>query len=417
MAISSALCLPSTPHSKPYFSAADCRSSDSGARPRIEMPAASSLRGVRASPLILRFPPNFVRQLSIKARRNCSNIGLAQIVAASWSNGPPAFDGPPSAASSDASAVPDAAGAAGSAIVGGGLDHSDVDLAVSVVQDAKASAVSETAALFSSDGSLAVHAGTESSVCHVLLLSSSRFWISFSTLGRGITTDSITTPIVNTSAYWFNNSDELIDFKENRHASFEYGRYGNPTTQALEEKMRCILNAAYMILRGMKTLHLRVHNQNRTALRMAQLLEEHPKIIRVYYPGLPSHPEHHIAKRQMTGFGGVVSFEVRTVFVSIARSYKYLTHLNIMVTWVMQIAGDLNMTKKFVDSLKIPYIAPSFGGCESIVDQPAIMSYWDLSRPERTAKYGIKDNLVRFSFGVEGFEDLKADILKALEKI
>ncbi|RWW58137.1 hypothetical protein BHE74_00035033 [Ensete ventricosum] len=119
----------------------------------------------------------------------------------------------------------------------------------------------------------------------------------------------------------------------------------------------------------------------------------------------------------MTGFGGVVSFEVRTIFVSIARSYKYLTQLNIMVTWVMQIAGDLNMTKKFVDSLKIPYIAPSFGGCESIVDQPAIMSYWDLSRPERTAKYGIKDNLVRFSFGVEGFEDLKADILKALEKI
>ncbi|CAL9183951.1 unnamed protein product [Musa hybrid cultivar] len=145
-----------------------------------------------------------------------------------------------------------------------------------------------------------------------------------------------------------------------------------------------------MILRGMKTLHLRVQNQNSTALRMAQLLEEHPKIIRVYYPGLPSHPEHHIAKRQMTGFGGVVSFEI---------------------------AGDLSTTKKFIDSLKIPYIAPSFGGCESIVDQPAIMSYWDLSRPERTAKYAIKDNLVRFSFGVEGFEDLKADILQALEKI
>ncbi|RWW56476.1 hypothetical protein BHE74_00036806 [Ensete ventricosum] len=234
MAISSALCLPSTPHSKPYFSAADCRSSDSGARPRIEMPAASSLRGVCASPLILRFPPNFVRQLSIKARRNCSNIGLAQIVAASWSNGPPAFDGPPSAASSDASAVPDAAGAAGSAIVGGGLDHSDVDLAVSVVQDAKASAVSETAALFSSDGSLAVHAGER--------------------LGRGITTDSITTPIVNTSAYWFNNSDELIDFKENRHASFEYGRYGNPTTQALEEKMRCILVFISALERAESTL-------------------------------------------------------------------------------------------------------------------------------------------------------------------
>ncbi|CAD5177875.1 unnamed protein product [Musa acuminata subsp. malaccensis] len=586
MAISSALCLPSRPHSKPYFSAADCRSSDSGARPRIEMPAASSLRGGRASPLILRFPPNFVRQLSIKARRNCCNIGVAQIAAASWSNDPPAFEGPRPAASSDASAVPEAAGSDGSTLVGGGVDHSGVDLGVPVVQDAKASVVAKTAALFSSDGSLAVHAGE-------------RF-------GRGISTDGITTPVVNTSAYWFSNSDELIDFKEKRHASFEYGRYGNPTTQALEEKMsaleraestlfvssgmyasvamfsalvpagghivttndcyrktrifieselpkmgilmcsdisllnyfcltflsmfycissfdllymsmlffdpsdfsilemqatvidpadteslkstleqnnvtlfftesptnpflRCIdielvsrlchnngalvcidgtfaspvnqkalalgadlilhsatkfiaghndviggcisgseeliskiqlyhnvvggvlnPNDAYMILRGMKTLHLRVQNQNSTALRMAQLLEEHPKIIHVYYPGLPSHPEHHIAKCQMTGFGGVVSFEI---------------------------AGDLSTTKKFIDSLKIPYIAPSFGGCESIIDQPAIMSYWDLSRPERTAKYGIKDNLVRFSFGVEGFEDLNADNLQSLEKI
>nr|ABK96139.1 unknown [Populus trichocarpa] len=148
-------------------------------------------------------------------------------------------------------------------------------------------------------------------------------------------------------------------------------------------------NAAYLIIRGMKTLHLRVQQQNSTALRMAKILEAHPKVRCVYYPGLPSHPEHHIAKKQMTGFGGVVSFEVD---------------------------GDLFITSKFVDALKIPYIAPSFGGCESIVDQPAIMSYWDLSRSERE-KYGIKDNLVRFSFGVEDFEDLKADILQALETI
>uniref|UniRef100_A0A2P2MJG4 Cystathionine gamma-synthase 1ic n=1 Tax=Rhizophora mucronata TaxID=61149 RepID=A0A2P2MJG4_RHIMU len=146
-------------------------------------------------------------------------------------------------------------------------------------------------------------------------------------------------------------------------------------------------NAAYLIIRGMKTLHLRVQQQNSTALRMAKILEEHPKVKQVYYPGLPSHPEHHIAKQQMTGFGGVVSFEVD---------------------------GDLVTTIKFVDALKIPYIAPSFGGCESIVDQPAIMSYWDLSQPERE-KYGIKDNLVRFSFGAEDFDDLKADILQALE--
>ncbi|XP_077224119.1 pyridoxal phosphate (PLP)-dependent transferases superfamily protein [Tasmannia lanceolata] len=148
-------------------------------------------------------------------------------------------------------------------------------------------------------------------------------------------------------------------------------------------------NAAYMIIRGMKTLHLRIRQQNSTALRMAQILEEHLKIMRVHYPGLPRHPEHHIAKQQMTGFGGVVSFEVD---------------------------GDLMTTGKFIDALKIPYIAPSYGGCESLVVQPAIMSYWDLNPSER-AKVGIKDNLVRFSFGVEDFEDLKVDILQALDTI
>ncbi|KAK8962438.1 hypothetical protein KSP40_PGU009568 [Platanthera guangdongensis] len=158
-------------------------------------------------------------------------------------------------------------------------------------------------------------------------------------------------------------------------------------------------DSAYLLIRSMKTLHLRVQQQNSTALRMAQILEEHPKISRVYYPGLPSHPEHHIAKRQMTGFGGVVSFEVD---------------------------GDFNATKKFVDSLKIPYLAPSFGGVESIVDQPAIMSYWILNiiiaifllcrdSKEDRVKHGIKDNLVRFSFGVEAFDDLKADIFQALD--
>ncbi|CAL5338687.1 unnamed protein product [Camellia sinensis] len=107
-------------------------------------------------------------------------------------------------------------------------------------------------------------------------------------------------------------------------------------------------NAAYLIIRGMKTLHLRVQQQNTTALRMAKLLEGHPKVTQVYCPGLVSHPEHYVAKQQMTGFGGVDSFEID---------------------------GDLMKTAKFIDALKIPCIAPSFGGCESIVDQPAIMSY------------------------------------------
>ncbi|CAN8299971.1 unnamed protein product [Cochlearia groenlandica] len=147
-------------------------------------------------------------------------------------------------------------------------------------------------------------------------------------------------------------------------------------------------NAAYLLIRSMKTMNLRVKQQNSTALKMAQVLEAHPKVSRIYYPGLPSHPEHHIAKRQMTGFGGLVSFEID---------------------------GDLETTIKFVDSLKIPYIATSFGGCESFVDQPVARN-WDVPKEERL-KFGLKENLVRFSFGVEDFDDLKADILQALETI
>ncbi|EOY26882.1 Pyridoxal phosphate (PLP)-dependent transferases superfamily protein, putative [Theobroma cacao] len=120
-------------------------------------------------------------------------------------------------------------------------------------------------------------------------------------------------------------------------------------------------------------------------IKDGKVLEAHPWVKRFYHPGLPSHSEHEIAKQQMTGFGGVVSFEVDR---------------------------DLMTTIKFVDAFKIPNIAPSLGGCESIADQPTIMSYWDLTQAERR-KYGIEDNLVRFSFGVEDFKDLKADILQA----
>uniref|UniRef100_A0A0E0M7E4 plant cystathionine gamma-synthase n=1 Tax=Oryza punctata TaxID=4537 RepID=A0A0E0M7E4_ORYPU len=148
-------------------------------------------------------------------------------------------------------------------------------------------------------------------------------------------------------------------------------------------------NAAYMIIRGLKTMALRVEAQNRTALRMARLLEKHPKIERVYYPGLESSPWHGVARRQMAGAGGVVSLEV---------------------------ASDMRGVMRFVDALELPLIATSLGGCESLVQQPAVMSYWGKSDEEK-AKNGIKDNFVRFSFGIEKFEDLRDDILQALEKI
>ncbi len=144
---------------------------------------------------------------------------------------------------------------------------------------------------------------------------------------------------------------------------------------------------AFLIERGLKTLALRVRHQNDAALQVAHFLEGHPKIDRVYYPGLASHPDHALASAQMSGFGGVISFEV---------------------------AGDIKTTSDFIDRLRIPYIAPSFGGTESLVEQPAYFSYYDLSREERL-ELGIKDNLVRFSLGIEDADDIIADLESALE--
>ncbi|KAK9825416.1 hypothetical protein WJX81_003712 [Elliptochloris bilobata] len=148
-------------------------------------------------------------------------------------------------------------------------------------------------------------------------------------------------------------------------------------------------HAASLLLRGMKTLGLRVAAQNCTALEVARRLEAHPRVSRVHYPGLPSHPDHAIAVEQMTGFGGVVSFEVD---------------------------GDLWDTARFVDSVRLPYIAPSLGGVETLIEQPTVISYWDQG-PEKRAEYGIKDNLVRLACGIENIEDIWADLDQALAKV
>ena len=134
-----------------------------------------------------------------------------------------------------------------------------------------------------------------------------------------------------------------------------------------------------------------MQQQNQSAQRVAEFLERHPAIDHVYYPGLPSHPDHAVAAEQMCGFGGVVSFEV------------------------VQQAGEtpLNSAAKIVDALKIPIIAASLGGVESLIEQPAIMSYFELSTEERRT-IGIKDNLVRFAIGIEETDDILADLEQAL---
>lgn len=144
---------------------------------------------------------------------------------------------------------------------------------------------------------------------------------------------------------------------------------------------------AYLLLRGLKTLDLRVRRQNDSAMRIARYLEEHPSVARVHYPGLPSHPDHEVARRQMSGFGGVVSFEID---------------------------GDLERTSRFIDRLRLPYIGPTLGGVESIAQQQALLASLD---PAEWLADGLKDNLVRYAVGIEDAEDLIDDLAQALDGI
>ncbi len=147
-------------------------------------------------------------------------------------------------------------------------------------------------------------------------------------------------------------------------------------------------NTAYLLLRGLKTLDLRVTRQNDTGLKVARFMEGHPAVRRVHYPGLPSHPDHAIAREQMSAFGGVISFELD---------------------------ADLETTGRFIDALQIPYIGPSLGGVESLVGQVALVSYYELSSEER-AEIGISDTLVRLAVGIESAHDIIADLAQALDQ-
>jgi cystathionine gamma-synthase len=146
---------------------------------------------------------------------------------------------------------------------------------------------------------------------------------------------------------------------------------------------------AYLLVRGLKTFALRIARQNANAQALAEYLAAHPKVKVVYYAGLPSHPQHQVARRQMRGFGGVVSFEV---------------------------TGDLAAASRVVDACRIPHIAPSLGGVESLIEQCALMSFYELTTEERL-QVGIKDNLIRYAVGIEDSEDLIADIAAALETV
>lgn len=147
--------------------------------------------------------------------------------------------------------------------------------------------------------------------------------------------------------------------------------------------------AAYLLLRGMKTLEVRVQRQNANAREIAEFLEGHPAVERVYYPGLASHPQHDIARKQMTGFGGMMSFVLR---------------------------GGYETVRAFLPRLQLAHRAANLGAVETIVGPPATTSHVEVSAPDRAAM-GIPEALVRYSTGIENVEDLISDLEQALDKI
>jgi cystathionine gamma-synthase len=143
---------------------------------------------------------------------------------------------------------------------------------------------------------------------------------------------------------------------------------------------------AFLVRRGLQTLELRVRRQNDNALQVAAFLVHHPNVRAVHYPGLPAHPDHAIARRQMSGFGGMLSFELET---------------------------DFEGTKRFMDRLKLIKLATSLGGVTSLANQPITNTHAALS-PENRARAGVGENLVRLSVGIEQPETLIADLDQAL---
>ena len=145
----------------------------------------------------------------------------------------------------------------------------------------------------------------------------------------------------------------------------------------------------YLLQRGLKTFALRMQRHNENGQAIAEFLEEHPRIDRVYYPGLPSHPTHAIAKQTMQGFGGLITFLVKD--------------------------ADWRETASIVDRVKLARIGPSLGGVESLIEQPLVMSYFQQT-PENRKKFGIPDNMIRLACGIENTQDLIDDLQQALER-
>lgn len=170
---------------------------------------------------------------------------------------------------------------------------------------------------------------------------------------------------------------------------------GRAETMEPVRRLRGIMGAInsphniYLLQRGLKTFELRMRRHNENGLAVARFLERHPRIERVYYPGLESHPTHEIAQRSMRGYGGLVTFLVKN--------------------------ADWKQTAHVVDSVEIPRIGPSLGGVESLIEQPLVMSYFEKSVEDRI-RFGIPDNMIRLACGIEDTQDLIDDLRQALDR-
>jgi cystathionine beta-lyase/cystathionine gamma-synthase len=145
---------------------------------------------------------------------------------------------------------------------------------------------------------------------------------------------------------------------------------------------------SFLVLRGTKTLPIRMQQHNVNGMALAEFLSTHPKVQKVYYPGLPSHPQYELAKRQMHGFGGMLAFDV----------------------------GSLEAARRVLDSVRLHSLAESLGGVETLISHPATMTHASVPVERRNA-LGITDGLVRISAGIEDLEDLKEDLAQALDRV
>lgn len=173
---------------------------------------------------------------------------------------------------------------------------------------------------------------------------------------------------------------------------------GEPHADAWRERLGFLQNAvgaiaspfdSFLALRGLKTLNVRMQRHCENALELAQWLQAQPGVRQVRYPGLESHPQHELARRQMHGFGGMISVDLAT---------------------------DLAGSKRFLEACQLFALAESLGGVESLIEHPAIMTHATIP-PEQRAQLGISDSLVRLSVGIEDIDDLRYDLQTALKRI